>query len=319
MSKNSRGKNSFWTKTPVVILFAFICCFLWGSAFPCIKSGYALFKVLSDDAASQILFAGIRFFFAGVMVIIAGSLINRRVLRVSVRGIPKVFGLSMFQTAGQYFFFYIGLAHATGVSSSIIEASNTFFAILIAALIFRTENLTLRKIAGCILGFVGVILVQLNGASLEVHFTLQAEGFVLISALLAAFSSSLIKRWSADEDTVALSGYQFMLGGLILAIGGACAGGHLSFSTARSAGYLLLTYMAFISACAYTLWGLLLKYNPVSRISVFGFMNPVIGVLLSAVFLGEYSQAFRLSALFSLILVSLGIIVVNRQKKITER
>lgn len=306
-------KRSILTKTPFVILFAFICCFLWGSAFPCIKSGYALFNIAGDDTASQILFAGIRFFFAGVMVIIAGSLIQKRFLTISVKGIPKVLALSMFQTFGQYFFFYIGLAHASGVSSSVIEASNTFFAILFAALIFRTENLTVRKILGCILGFAGVILIQLNGATLSFQFTLFGEGFVLISALLSAFSSSFIKLWSASEDTVAMSGYQFMVGGLILAIGGAAAGGHLDTQAAGIAGIALRTYMAFISACAYTLWGLLLKYNPVSKITVYGFMNPVIGVLLSAIILGEYSQAFRLASIFSLILVSLGIIVVNRQ------
>ncbi|MDD6550688.1 MAG: DMT family transporter [Lachnospiraceae bacterium] len=309
-----KEKNNIWTKTPFVFLFAFICCFLWGSAFPCIKYGYGLFGVPAGDAASQILFAGIRFFFAGVMVIIAGSLINHRVLKLSKMGIPKAIALSMFQTFGQYFFFYIGLAHASGVSSSVIEASNTFFAILIAAFVFRTENLTLRKIAGCILGFAGVILIQLNGASLSFNFSFMGEGFVLISALLSAFSSSFIKKWSADEDTVAMSGYQFMIGGAILAIGGVLAGGRLDLSRSGASGALLLCYMAFISACAYTLWSLLLKYNPVSRITIYGFMNPVIGVLLSAVILGEYAQAFRLSALFSLILVSLGIVVVNRKK-----
>lgn len=47
----------------------------------------------------------------------------------------------------------------------------------------------------------------------------------------------------------------------------------------------LLLYMACISAVAYTLWSLLLKYNPPSRIAVFGFMNPVFGVMLSALLL----------------------------------
>ncbi|MGN0241269.1 MAG: DMT family transporter [Candidatus Weimeria sp.] len=314
MSTEIKEKKAFWTRLPIVFLFAFICCFLWGSAFPCIKAGYSLFGVASDDTASQILFAGIRFFFAGVMVLIAGSLIQKRALTISAGGIPKVIILSLFQTTGQYFFFYIGLAHATGVSSSIIETSNTFFAILVAALIFRTEKLSLRKIAGCVLGFAGVLIVQLNGASLQMHFAFNGEGFVLISALLSAVSSSLIKRWSEDINPVALSGWQFVAGGLVLAIGGGAAGGHMGFGEAGAAGILLLTYMAFISACAYTLWGILLKYNPVSRISIFGFINPVIGVLLSAVILGEYSQAFRLASLFSLILVSAGIIVVNRGK-----
>ncbi len=38
--------------------------------------------------------------------------------------------------------------------------------------------------------------------------------------------------------------------------------------------------------------GILLKHNPVSKLSVIGLMNPVFGVLLSAVFLGEAAEAF---------------------------
>ena len=77
----------------------------------------------------------------------------------------------------------------------------------------------------------------------------------------------------------------------------------------------LLLYMAMISAVAYTLWGVLLKYNPVSRVSVFGFMNPVFGVLLSALILGESAQALSIYALAALVLVSLGIYVVNKPER----
>ena len=60
--------------TPIVILVAGICCLLWGSAFPCIKIGYRLFKIAGGDTASQILFAGIRFALAGTMVILFFSI-----------------------------------------------------------------------------------------------------------------------------------------------------------------------------------------------------------------------------------------------------
>ena len=62
------------------------------------------------------------------------------------------------------------------------------------------------------------------------------------------------------------------------------------------------------------LWGILLKYNPVSRVTVFGFMNPVFGVLLSALLLGETDQASGILGLLSLLLVSVGIYVVNSGK-----
>ncbi len=91
-------------------------------------------------------------------------------------------------------------------------------------------------------------------------------------------------------------------------------GGRLTAFTPASV--LLLIYMALISAVAYSLWGILLKHNPVSRISIFGFMNPVIGVLLSAVLLNEKNQAFSIYGLISLVLVCVGIYIVNRQKKL---
>ena len=91
-------------------------------------------------------------------------------------------------------------------------------------------------------------------------------------------------------------------------------GGRLTVFTPASV--LLLIYMALISAVAYSLWGILLKHNPVSRISIFGFMNPVIGVLLSAVLLNEKNQAFSIYGLISLVLVCVGIYIVNHQKKL---
>ena len=287
-----------------------ICCTLWGSAFPCVKTGYRLFSIASEDMAGQLLFAGVRFAMAGVLVILFGSIGARAFLRPKKESLRMIAGLSLVQTVGQYFFFYIGLAHASGVSGSIIEAASSFFAILVAALIFRTETLNSRKIIGCLIGFAGVLLIQLPGSSLDLHMRLNGEGFVTISTLMYAFSSSMIKRFSAREDTVVLSGYQFFGGGLVLAAVGALMGGRLTGFTPASTALLL--YMALISAVAYTLWSILLKYNPVSRSAIFGFINPVMGVLMSAFFLGEQNQAFSIYGLLALALVSVGIIVVNR-------
>nr|WP_081794617.1 DMT family transporter [[Eubacterium] cellulosolvens] len=312
---NTDTKNRFWTKLPAVIGFTFIACFLWGSAFPCIKIGYRLFGIPAGDSASQMVFAGTRFFIAGLMVIAIASLQKKKFAVPSVPGIPKVLILALLQTAGQYFFFYIGLAHASGVSSSIIEGANTFFCILVAAFIFRSEKINLRKMLGCAVGFLGVVLIQLPGGSVEMHFSLIGEGFVLFSTVLAAFSSSYIKKVGQQEDPMLMSGWQFFAGGLMLAAGGLFAGGRINFAAAgekQAAAVLLLIYMAFISATAYTIWSMLLKYNPVSRISVFSFINPVIGVLLSALLLGEGGRAFTLTGIAALALVSLGIVIVNR-------
>ncbi len=134
---------------------------------------------------------------------------------------------------------------------------------------------------------------------------------MLLAAAFYALSSCCIKIYSKKEDPVILSVYQFMLGGGILFIIGALLGGRLVFG--NTACILNLIYMGFISAGAYTLWGILLKHNPVSRISILGFMNPVMGVILSAIFLGEKNEAFSITGIIALILVAVGIIVVNSE------
>lgn len=313
METRSTSDTSKLTNPAIAALLAFVCCFLWGSAIPMIKTGYNLIGIDNNQTASQILFAGARFTLAGILVIIFGSIISKKPLLPEKSTFKYAPVLCIFQTIGQYFFFYIGVAHTAGVTGSILNATGSFFSILIACLIFHQEKLSFNKLLGCIVGFSGVLIINLSGSDTVFGFTFLGEGFMIISTLMSAMSSVLIKKFSQNENPVRLSGYQFFLGGIVLIIIGLCMGGHLDNITMSSVSVLL--YLAFVSAVAYTLWSLLLKHNPVSRIAIFGFMNPVCGVFLSAFILGETKQAFRLNSLIALMLVSLGIYIVNVSKK----
>lgn len=302
-------KDEFMRKTAVVWFGAFICCLLWGSAFPCVKIGYQMMQIATGDFATQILYAGYRFTIAGLLVILFGSLGKKKVLIPKKRTWGKVLNLSMFQTVGQYIFFYIGLAHTSGVKSSIIIGTNAFVAILVASLIFHQEKLTVRKVVGCVIGFAGVALITVNGNGIDMNMSFTGEGFMFLSTVAYAFSSVYFKRYAKEEDSFVLSGYQFLLGGIILSAVGYLAGGRMDTFDTGSAAMLL--YLSFVAAAAYTLWGILLKYNPISRVAVYGCMNPVIGVILSILLLHEKDQASGLRSALALILVSIGIYVVN--------
>ena len=306
------GKPVVWTRFPVVFVTALFCCILWGSASPAIKIAYQLFQIPAEDTASRIMLAGARFTIAGIMTIVFGSLLSRRVLIPKAGSWKKIGILSMVQTVGQYYFFFMALANTSGVRGSIINASGNFIAILFAVYLFRFEKMTLRKLGGCIIGFAGIILIMGGPGALAAGgaVTLAGEGAMLAADLFYGLSGCLIKIFSRDEDPVTLSGWQFAVGGVVLFVIGTLMGGHLHFHSQACVWNLL--YLGFISAGAYTLWGILLKYNPVSRVSILGFMNPVMGVLLSALFLeGEGSEAFSLTGLFALLLVSAGIMIVN--------
>ena len=297
------------SKTHIVWLLALICCFLWGSAFPCVKIGYSLFGIEGADPPTIILFAGMRFTLAGVLAAVIGSAAGKKPLFPKKSSWPKIVKLSLIQTVAQYILFYIGLANTTGVRGSIITGVNVFVAVLVASLLFGQEDLTAKKIAGCVIGFAGMILVYANGTSLGGGFSLNGDLLILGSAVSYGFSSVFLKRYSKYENPVVLSSYQFIIGGMILMITGFLLGGRIS--APGPAGILMLVYLACISAVAYSLWGLLLKYNPVSKVTVFGFMNPVFGVILSSLLLSE-SSSLNYMVIISLAMVSLGIVIVNR-------
>lgn len=305
-----KSMETFFKKTIVVWLGAMICCALWGSAFPFIKIGYRLFEISSDATGTQILFAGIRFTLAGILTVILGSILSKKILLPQKSSMSPIFKLCLLQTVVQYIFFYIGLANTSGVKASIIEGLNVFIAIVIASLIFHQEKLSSKKVVGSLIGFLGVILVNLNGSSLEAGFKILGEGAIILSTVSYAFSSVLLKSYSKKENPVVLSGYQFVAGGIIMTIIGLIMGG--KFNTVSMQGLGVLIYLALVSAVAYSLWGILLKYNSVSRVAVFGFMNPVFGVVLSAMLLGE-TNTLGFTCVVSLVLVSLGIFVVNRE------
>lgn len=304
-----KDKEKFFSKNYIVCICAIFCCLLWGSAFPCVKIGYNLFEIDNQSVPSLMLFAGVRFTLAGVLVIIFGCAAKRKFLFPKPKNLWRVGLVSLFQTVLQYTFFYIGLANTAGVKASVLNGLGVFFTIIAACFIFRTEKFNLVKLCGCLLGFVGVILINLGG-DFSFSFSLLGEGFVIFSGLSSAIAAGLVKIFSKHEDTTALCGYQFFFGGIVLVIIGLSFGGHIPHIDVGAA--FMLLYLGFLSACAFTLQGYLLRYNPVSKVAVFKSANPLFGALFSAVILGEYEHLLSWFTLLALVLVCAGIFIINR-------
>lgn len=308
--KNDEGFFAPYMRKPVIIaLIAIFCCALWGSATPCIKIGYQLMR---PDASvpSTVLFAGLRFFLAGIFTVIIFSVARRKFLYPRLSNTGRILTVSLFQTVLQYIFFYLGLSYTSGVKGTIASGSAAFFAILIASLVFRQEKLGWKKLLACVLGFAGIVVINLNGLELTAEI---GDLLVIISAIAYATSTVLMKRFSKHEDPVIISGYQFIVGGAVMILGGLAFGGRVSVNSWQAV--LMLVYLALLSALAYSLWGILLKYNPVSKVSIYNFMTPVFGVLLSWLMLTESSNVEVLNVVISLLLVCTGIILLNFKKE----
>lgn len=306
-------KKETLTRPAVVTLLACLCCLLWGSAVPFINLGYRLFAIPEGKTASQILFAGCRFTLAGLLAVAITSVQHRHVVLPRPGNWGRVARLSLMQTIAQYVFFYIGVAHTTSVKGAIIQGINAFVTILIACYLFRTERMNARKWLGGLVGVAGIVLVNMDGMHIDPSVSLLGEGFLVISMCAAAVSSGLIKRYSQHEEPVCLSGWQFVLGGATMIIAGLLLGGRLHPQSALA--LLVLLYLAMVSAVAYSIWAVLLKVNPVSRVAVVTFLQPVFGVLLSLLLVDRGADVPLLRYGAALVLICVSIAMVNRAQQ----
>jgi drug/metabolite transporter (DMT)-like permease len=286
----------------VVLALALICCFLWGSAVPAVKIGYGLLAIAPGDTPSLLLFAGLRFTLSGILLL-AYAILTGRPIGLDAARLGQVSLLGLISTAGQYLFYYVGLAHTTGVKVSITTSSSTFFSALFAHWLYADDKLTPRRLLGCIIGFAGVVLVNLSSAGLDFSFSMLGEGFILIAAVLFSAAGIYGKGVSQRLDVLVMTGWQLGLGGLMLVGAGLATGGQLGTFSPEIG--LLLVYLGALSAAAFSIWALLLKHNPVGSIAIFNCLIPIFGVTLSGIVLGESFLEWK--NLAALALVSLGI------------
>ncbi len=299
------NKNLKFQRPAAVSGLALLCCALWGSAFPLIKLGYQMMDI--QGSGSQILYGGARFLLAGLMTLAYAAISRRGRLELDASQLPAMCGQGLLQTTAQYVFYYIGLAHCASSKSAVINTSYTFFAIIIAHFVIKGERMDWRRGLGCLLGFGGIVVMNMEGGALGGDVTLIGEGFILIGSIAYGASCVTIKLLSRRMDTTVLTAVQLIFGSLVMLLIGLIMGGRLEgFDPAST---LLLLYLAAASSVAFTLWSLLLKYNSTGRVTIYGFSIPVFGVGYSALLLGE--QVFTLRNLAALLLVCAGIIAVN--------
>lgn len=294
-----------------LIGFATLCCLLWGSAVPAVKFGYGLIGIAPGDTASLLLFAGIRFCLAGVILLVYG-LVTGRSVALAPKRLGQVTLLGLGQTTLQYICYYIGLAHTTAVKTSILSSTLVFFSVILAHFIYANDRLSGRKALGCFIGFAGVVAVNIAGTSgLDFHFSLLGEGLLLVSTFAGSAAAIYGRRLSHQMDATVMTGWQLLLGGAVLTVMGLIGGGHFaSFSLGAGA---LIVYLATVSAVAFALWSLLLRQNAVGAVAVFNFEIPIFGAILAALVLGEGVLEWK--NLVALALVSVGIWLVTTTAK----
>ncbi|MBA4536749.1 DMT family transporter [Bacillus aquiflavi] len=298
--------KAFFTHPLGLMISAAGAAFLWGSAFPFIKLSYEKLDIKPDEIGEQLLFAGYRFLLAGLLVYFIFRLLKKdmKLRRVHIVTLVKI---GVVQTFFQYVFFYIGLSYSTGIQGSIIAGTTSLFQIIIAHFMYEDDRVNRMKSIGLLIGFSGVILVNLPKGDLQLSFGI-GEILLLFAMVSGAYGNILARNGSQKMDVIYLTSYQMILGSLGLVVIGGVTSGFFPF-TFDMQSFMILLYLAFLSAAGFILWNNVMKYNQVGKVSLYLFLIPVFGVILSAILLDE---TLHYIVFLGLALVVSGIIIVNR-------
>jgi len=297
----------------ITSLIAIFCNILWGTAFPVLKIVYADMGIVSSDLGGTITFISLRFLLAGILVFIFGLFTKAPLFKINRSQLMLIIILGLFNTTLQYFFFNIGVNNTPGIKASILGQVGIFFSVILAHFVYKDDKLNIRKFLGLCLGFLGLILVNLHkGSEGLLNFTLLGEGFMILSGIVSSLSMFMAKKIGKELPSIVYTSWQMIIGSILLFFLGTFMGGDVMSLHFSPLSILLFVYLALLSSIAFCLWYSILQYRKIGEISLYKFFVPVSGTLLTALFVpGESLMPIYLVAL---ILVSIGIIIVNREK-----
>ena len=296
---------SIFQRPAWVVVFALTAAIAWGWAFPLIKVGFSAFGITADMTGSKMLFAGIRFAAAGLIVLSVARSNGRSFTTSKLIDWRFILAFALMNTTLHYFFFYVGMSHSEGSRAAILNSLSTFLVVLLACACFKSDKLTSRKILGCIIGFSGILALNLGGAE-SGHFTWLGDGMIILNAICGACANLMTRGLSRRIDVFVGTGYSLTIGGFLLIIPGLLFGGTLPH--VNMLGIVCLILLIAISAVGFTLYNKLLSCNPVGKVAIYNSLIPIVGAVTSCLCLGE---AFHLKYALAGGLAALGIYIIN--------
>lgn len=290
-----------------VLFFAIIATFAWGCAFPLIKLGMEAFQIAPGDTGSKTVFAGIRFLISGIVLLVIARC-NRRSFHMEKQDFAWVSLFALVNTALAYFCFYIGVSNSEGSRASVLNAMSTFLLVFLACIFFEEEHMSKKKVLGCILGFAGILLLNLGG-SLGAAFHWNGDGMMMLNAICSAFGGILTRIVCKRIDAVVATGCSLSIGGAMLMASGGLMGGHIS--TVNGKGIVIMALLVAISSVAFYIYNQLMRYHSVGKVAIYNALIPVFGILMSCFLLGEtFSIKYVLAGLF----VAAGVWTINYER-----
>ncbi|MEJ9281560.1 MULTISPECIES: DMT family transporter [Ureibacillus] len=291
------------SKNPLVsYLLLALLIIIWGVSWPIYKHGVNFMPPL--------LFAGIRSFIAGIILLTLAWKM-RHLLKFKEHW--KFYVISAILNNILYLGLQtVGMVYLPGGLFSVL----VYFQPVILGILswwLLNEDMTVTKIFGLVLGFIGIVLVSIDG--LIIHLSAIGVALALATALAWASGVVFVKKLKSRVDFYWMVVMQLILGGGSLLV----------------LGYFLENINAIvwnIDLISTIIWGgtagmaagqviyfKLMNEGEASKVGSYTFLVPIISVVVSAIFLNE---AITKNLFIGMILVGSSIYLVNKQIEKTK-
>jgi drug/metabolite transporter (DMT)-like permease len=297
------------------IAWAIITCLLWSTAYPFIKIGL--------QYSTPLHFAGSRFIIAGLMIL-PFTLRPGEYIRMVKANKSLVIWVTVLQTLINYTLFYIGMEKVPGAIGAVIVGSQPFVTAIVSRILIRDERFTRAKVVTIILGLSGIVLVSAGRQGFNFSGPAELAGIVMIfiANISTATSNVLISKNGKNMNPLVLSSFSLLIGGLIIFLFSFAVEDVPSKPDFPLSYWLVLIWLAFMSAFTFSKWYVLLKRPEVkvSELNLWKFIIPVFGAILSWIIVPDEKADWV--TVIGMIIISLSLIfffgVTGRKERTVE-
>ncbi|MFC4990509.1 DMT family transporter [Saliphagus infecundisoli] len=252
---------------------------LWGSSFVAIEAGLPYFP--------PIIFAALRYYVAGAAILVFAMITTEYWRPRSHQDWLVILIAGAFIIGGHHAFLYIGQQYISGTMAAIIISLGPILTMMFATLLLD-ESLTVRRIVGLILGFIGVTLIAGPADLLMITTSVLGSGLVFLAASAFALGSVLTRPYRTTMPVQSMQAWAMLLGAGLLHIVGVGTGEHLEAIQWTPSAVVSLAHLSLISgAVAFLLYFQLLDQHGPAEINLIGYFEPVAAALLSWVIFGR--------------------------------
>ena len=267
------------------VLVAFGCVYLfWGSTYVAIRFGV--------EVMSPFVLASTRFLIAGPLMLALCAMRGMKIRQSwPTLGVLAAIGILMLGV-GNMGLVWCEQYLPSGLAALLIAVVPLYVAIF-EALLPRGEGLRARGWVGVGIGFAGIVILCSPGLLESLHGDsgqLIGAGVELACAVAWTAGSILSRRAKLAVSAFVAAGWEMLFagvfgGGILLVLGkhGVASSAPFGLQALTSIAWLVV----FGSIVGYTAFIYLLDHVPVAKVSTYAYINPIVAVVLGAIFLHE--------------------------------